>query len=53
MLDIRGSGFGIVKFTGTKSFGCKLVRLFLKKFSYKVHHKFLARPQLLNILANE
>lgn len=39
MLDTGGSGFGIVKFTGTKSFGCKLVRLFLLKFSYKVSNK--------------
>lgn len=42
------SGFGTVRFTGTKNFGCKLVRFFHKKFSYEVHHGFLASPQLLN-----
>ena len=51
MQGTGGSGFGTVKFTGTKSFGCKLVRFFHKKNSYEVHHGFLASPQLLNVLA--
>lgn len=51
MQDTGGSGFGTVKFTGTKSFGCKSLRFFHKEFSYKVHHGFLASPQLLNFLA--
>lgn len=44
------SGFGTVKFTGRKAFGCELVRSFNKKFSYKLHHGFPAIPQHLSRL---
>lgn len=51
MQGTGGSRFGTLKFTETKNIGSKIVRFLHKKFSYMVHHRLLARPQLLNILA--